>query len=126
MNFKEFLKLDEQNTVGTHNDYATGAFLSSDVNGSDGGMGGTDRKPPFFGLDLVPTITRQGRIKFIEMNKNPILILLTDGTRLHLTWDEYKRIGKEPQVGKTMVVVFQRFPGDASESLSQIQSIEIY
>jgi hypothetical protein len=121
MNFKEFL--NEQNTVGKHNDYATAAFLPSDFTGSNTPFLGVDRKPQLFGMDIVPTITRSAQIKLIERNKNPISILLVDGTRLHLTWDEFKRIGIEPKVGQTITVTFQRFPGDSSQSLSQIQSI---
>ena len=35
MNFKEYIKITEQNTVGKHNDFATGAMLSRRWTGSE-------------------------------------------------------------------------------------------
>ena len=127
LNFKEFIEknLNEENTVGKHNDYANTAFLSSDFTGSE--------TPPNFGsrpgflpsLDtLLPSVTKSSRIRLIERNKNPISIVLEDGTHLFLTWSEYKRIvGAEPQVGRKITVVFQRNEQDRSKSPSKINSI---
>lgn len=129
MDFREFLALTEVNTVGKHNDHATGAMLQSTQTGSERnpspGMEGHPNHLP--SLDLVPTITKTSQIKYVEKNKNPIRILLADGTRLHFTWDEFKRIqGDEPTMGKTLTVVFQRFPSDTTEETSQIQSVRCY
>lgn len=126
MRFKEYINLSEQNTVGTHNDYAQGAFLGSDWTGSEAPDNLLGRGLHLHNMELVPTITKSAQIKFIERNKNPIFILLADGTRLHLTWDEFKRVKNEPQVGKTMTVVFQRFPSDKSEETSQISSVQVH
>mgnify|MGYP003337395045 CR=1 FL=1 len=36
-----------------------------------------------------------------KRNKNPIFIMLSDGTKLYLSWDEFRRVeGVEPEIGK--------------------------
>jgi hypothetical protein len=130
MDFREFL-MREENTVGTHNDMATGAFLPTFYTGSEtpasAGISLQGRGLSLPGTDLVPTLSRSCPISFVERNKNPIFVLLSDGTKLYFTWDEFKRIpGIEPEVGRTMTVVFQRFPGDHSQEQSQIQSVKCY
>lgn len=126
MQFKEYLRLVEQNTVGTHNDYAQGAFLNSWQMGLSGTQNLEGNGPDLANQHVVPTVTKSAQIKFIERNRNPIFILLSDGTRLYLTWDEFRRVKGDPEVGKTMTVVFQRFPGDTTESTSQIASVQVH
>lgn len=75
-------------------------------------------------MKVLPSVTKRSEIKFIERNKNPIFILLADGTKLYLSWDEFKRIhGDEPEVGKSLIVSFQRLETDNSKAMSQINSI---
>jgi hypothetical protein len=82
-----------------------------------------DRPLPTEELGL-PSVKKTSTISFLERNKNPIFILLSDGTKIYLSWDEFKRIeGTEPVVGKKMTVVFQRNPADRSESTSQIERL---
>lgn len=127
MNFREYLRLTEENTVGTHNDGPGGAYMSTDVSGSEASgtrdMQGHSLHMP--GIDIgLPSTNKTAKITFINKNKNPIHILLGDGTKLYFNLDQYKRIsGPEPKVGIMMSVVFQRFPGDERENPSQIQSI---
>jgi hypothetical protein len=126
MNFREFL-LQERNTVGTHNDKATGAFLSSNQSGSELPDMLQGRGVNLPSTDLVPTISRSSPITFVELKKNPILVMLSDGTRMYFTWDEFRRIpGEEPKAGRMLSVTFQRFPGDDSKEYSQIQSVRCY
>lgn len=73
-------------------------------------------------LALVPTVTKKGIIRTIDRNKNPIMIQLSDGTRLYFSWDEFRRVKKEPEVGKTMTVVLQRHHLDNREEPSQIHT----
>ncbi len=73
---------------------------------------------------ILPSVSKASQIRMIERNKNPIYILLADGTQLYLSWDEFKRIrGKEPEPGRKLTVVFQRNEGDRSKSPSQINNI---
>lgn len=82
-----------------------------------------DRPMPTAELGL-PSVKRTSVISFLERNKNPIFILLADGTKLYLSWDEFRRIeGTEPTIGKKMTVVFQRHPLDKSEITSQIERL---
>ena len=127
MNFKEFLRLKEQNTVGTHNDTATGAFVTS--NEPPDSLEGRGNTLPTQTLQPGLAI-RRGIIKSLgeensnqEPTKNPIPILLSDNSRLSLTWDQYRRIGK-PQKGWEMTVQFLRSNDDDSESPSGIHTIE--
>lgn len=123
MNFKQYIKITEQNTVGTHNDFATGAMLPSSWTGSET----PDINLPFLSsTDLqIPEVTRSSFISNIVKNKNPILIELKDGTKLHLTLDQYKRINKIPEIGKRLTVVFQRSDGDQSEQPSKVIKIQV-
>jgi len=125
LNFKEYMLQCEMNTVGTHNDRATTAFLSSAVSRSEAGS-----KLPSVDLIIpkdIPTVKRTSVIRVVERNKNPIRISLDDGTKLYLSWDEFKRIGgSEPQPGKKMTVTFQRRSNDRSLLPSQVQSCYCY
>jgi hypothetical protein len=139
--FKKYIKtIEEQNTIGYHNDgggfnapmlRSGGSYITSDQSGSESDPGKNSIGYPQFlpSLDMtvpqeVPTVQRTAKIRLIEKHKNPIFIFLSDGTRLYLTYDEFKRIkGGEPRMGQTMKVVFQRNPKDKNEAPSQIQSI---
>jgi hypothetical protein len=130
MSFSDFLAKNEQNTFGYHNDGATGAYLSSDQTGSEMsntmGLDGRPNHLPSSDLSL-PSINRSGRVVFIDKKKNPISIHLSDGTRLYLTYAEYKRIkGAEPEMGRTMSVTFQRAGNDNTPYASQVQSITVH
>ena len=82
--------------------------------------------PHLSSIDLtIPSTVKNSIISFIELNKNPILVLLKDGTKLFLTFDQYNRMKTKPEVGKRITVVFQRSPEDKSNSPSKIEKIEI-
>ena len=127
--FIEFLRLKEENTVGYHNDGpgsgfdpSGGAYLGSDFTGSEthGKFLGNPSHLPSLDMQL-PQMTRSGRIRLIDKNKNPIFILLSDGTKLYLTWDQFKRIdGDEPAIGKLMQVTFQRHTNSGEDENSKI------
>lgn len=123
MNFKQYIKLQEQNTIGKHNDFATAAFLPSDWTGSET----YDLNLPFLSsIDVeIPSVTKTSVITSVIKNKNPIIIELRDGTRLYLDIDQYRRINKTPEVGQTMTVVFQRNKNDFSDNTSKIIKIQI-
>lgn len=117
MRFKNYFKLIEQNTVGYHNDFATGVFVSTDFSGSETFPTQTlGTNLP--GIDLIiPNTTRKSEIIYIQKNKNPIFVLMKDGTKLYFTWDEYIRIGK-PDIGRTLVITFEkRLPNEPSKIL---------
>lgn len=131
MNFRQFLEHNplkiynqfSQNTVGTHNDYATAAFLPSTWTGSENlgpysyGVPGTDV--------AIPNVVKKSKIRSVEMNKNPIVVMLMDGTKLYLTLDEFNRINsfKKLEVGNEISVTFQRNPGDQGSEPSKVVSI---
>lgn len=134
LNFKEFLqKLEEQNTVGKHNDGPGAAYLSAAYTGGTTWQNPASlttsshnvRLPESPGLEaILPSVTRTSQIKLLERNKNPIFMLLADGTKLYLSWDEFRRVkGQTPEVGKSLTVVFQRRDDDRSGTPSKINSI---
>jgi hypothetical protein len=107
MNFKNYLKIIEQNTVGTHNDFATAAFATTDFTGSETFPTQTlGVNLPSIDL-IVPNTVRRSEITHLEINKNPIFCLLKDGTKLYFSWDEYIRIGK-PKIGQILNVTFEK------------------
>lgn len=129
MNFKQFLEEHNplkiqasfsQNTVGSHNDFATSTFLPSTWTGSEN-LGSFNHGLPSTDLN-IPTVTRNSKIRYIEKNKNPIKIMLLDGTKLFLTFDEFNRINsyKKLDVGQEINVTFQRQIGDKSLEPSKI------
>jgi hypothetical protein len=137
LNFKEFLqKLEEQNTVGKHNDGPGVAYLHAPWTGSLTGQlpaslttSAQDVKlPDNPGLDaILPSVTKTSQIRILERNKNPIFMMLADGTKLYMTWDEFRRIkGPEPAVGKHVTVNFQRLDYDRSSTPSKINSIHCH
>jgi len=140
LKFKEYITQLEQNTVGYHNDgqggfeRTGGAFLSSDQTGSETDPSGNSTGHPNWlpSTDLaipddIPTMTRTSTIQRIDKNKNPITITLKDGTILHFTWDEFKRIKVMPEVGKAIKVTFQKNQLDQRpEEPGQISNIQVY
>jgi hypothetical protein len=131
VNFRQFLEYNQlkihngfsQNTVGKHNDHATAAFLPSAWSGSED-LGSHSSGPP--GIDLViPNVVKKSKVRSIEMNKNPIVVMLMDGTKLYLTLDEFNRINsiKKMEVGNEISVTFQRRPEDQGGEPSKIIAV---
>ena len=131
MNFRQFLEHNplkiqnsfSQNTVWKHNDYATAAFLPSTWTGSED-MGSYPDGAP--GVDLmIPNVVKKSKIRSVEMNRNPIVVMLMDGTKIYLNLDEFNRISstKRLEVGSEISVTFQRSPGDLGQEPSKIISI---
>ena len=131
MNFRQFLEHNplkiqnpfSQNTVGTHNDYATAAFLPSKWTGSEDLSPYSHGAP---GTDLaIPNVIKKSKIRSVEMNKNPITIMMMDGTKIYLTLDEFNRINakKRLEVGNEISVTFQRHPEDHGGSPSKVIAI---
>lgn len=124
MRFKEFIKISEQNTVGKHNDYATSAMLPSVWSGTEVG---DLNIPHLSSTDLIiPNVTIDSYIKKIELNKNPIVILMNDNTKIYLSLDQFNRINPKPEEGKRISVTFQRSPTEPNTNLSKINKIKIY
>jgi len=90
-----------------------------------GGFMGSNWVNGKFDLGL-PSVAKTSQIKFISEKKNPILIFLADGTKLYMPYDAYKKINVPPEIGRTLMVVFQRRKDDASEAPSQIQTIKCF
>lgn len=136
MRFKDYIELAEQNTVGHHNDGPGGGFSSggghyvtSDVAGTEASSTrdaqGHANHMPGHVLE-IPTVSKTSRVAMVERNKNPIFVMLQDGTKMYFTWNEFQRIrGKEPSPGRLMTVKFQRRPNDTRQESSQIQSAEV-
>lgn len=75
----------------------------------------------------IPTVSKKSKITFINDKKNPIIILLADGTKLFLNIHQYKRIsGDIPSIGKYIEVIFQRNSLDKSKEPSKIEAIKCY
>jgi hypothetical protein len=131
--FRQFL--NEQNVPGYHLDGPGGpfvqrgnAYLSSDQTGSEQVPTFVGHAQHLPGIDIaipnnIPFTKKTGKIQFIERNKNPITIRLSDGTSIYLTWDEFRRIKEEPEIGKTMTVIFQSKPD--TKVPSKIEKIEV-
>lgn len=100
-----------------------GALVSSQWNGMNvptpwkGDDLQTAKNPVDLGLSSVQ---RTGRITALLKTKNPIYVRLSDGTECNFSFDEFKRIQGNPDLGKTMTVVFQRHPDDMSRQFSKI------
>lgn len=118
LNFKKFLN-EEINLT---------SMLSPEI-GNDSGFDkqSTDR----FNISsvrslILPTKTVKSQIRLLYDKSNPVLIQLANGTKIHLTHEEYKRIkNQNPEVGKEMSVEFLRNPTDKSDNYSMINSIRI-
>lgn len=70
-------------------------------------------------IDL-PTIVKTSRIKHLYDKKNPIIVLLDDGTKLYFTYDEFRRIEGTPEVGKKLTYTMQRLAHDKTIMPSKI------
>ena len=138
MDFREFYKLTEQGLswaplgMVIPNTNAFGA-LPAQVTGSEwpdeplrsGGYMGTDWVNGKFDL-MMPGVTKTAQIKHINEKKNPILIFLNDGTKLYIPFDTFRKINARPEVGRTMMVTFQRRTDDTSPVQSIIKTIKCY
>lgn len=56
---------------------------------------------PKFNLD-IPLIKKQSKIYFIQKNKNPITIHFENGAKMYCNYDEYLRLPKNLDIGKTI------------------------
>lgn len=131
LNFRQFMEQGEgrvhnafsQNTVGTHNDYATASFLSSTWTGSED-LGRIGNALPSTDLE-IPHVARRSKIRFVEKNKNPIKVQLMDGTTLYLSLDEFRRIDSRTKLepNREITVTFQRRDGDSGSEPSKVVSV---
>lgn len=118
LNFKKFLNEDANMT----------SMLSPEI-GND--MGYDKQSTDRFNISsvrslILPTKTVTSQIRLLNDKTTPILIQLLNGTKIYLTYDEYQKIKpQDPQVGKTITVVFQRNPEDKSDNYSMINSITV-
>lgn len=71
----------------------------------------------------IPQIERTGRIVTLLDKRNPIFVKLSDGTEASFTYDEWRRIDGNPQLGKVMTIIFQRHPSDSTKNHSKIDKI---
>jgi hypothetical protein len=90
-----------------------------------GGWMGSDWENPNFDLAL-PSVSKSAQIRHINDKINPILVFLSDGTKLYIPYDSFKRINAQPEVGKTIIVTFQRRNDDTTKEPSKIQTIKCY
>lgn len=116
--------IPQSNAFGAIAPQVTGSQWPDDALRSGGFMGSNWVNGKF---DLaLPSVTKSSQIKFISEKKNPILIFLADGTKLYMPYDSYKKINVPPEVGRTLMVTFQRRGDDSSEEPSRIQTIKCY
>lgn len=73
----------------------------------------------------LPEVERRSKIKTVSDFCNPISIMLDDGTKLFFSSDEYRRLHTKPEIGRTMIVRFQRLPQDKSIQPSKITFCQI-
>lgn len=125
LNFKNWL---EQNTVGKHNDFATGAYASSSVTGSETfGPKPNHLTSQDLVIQGVPSKTVEGKIAMVDLNRDPVYVQLYDGTQLYIPHDAViKRVQGEIKKGKTLRVTFQRHANDNSEEPSKIAWAQVY
>jgi hypothetical protein len=90
-----------------------------------GGFMGSNWMNGKFDLAL-PSVSKTSQIKFVAKRTNPILVHLADGTRLYMPFDAVRKMNTPPEVGRTMIVTFQRRTDDTSPAPSKIQSIHCY
>jgi hypothetical protein len=122
MNFKDFLTLTEAAMLASTQ---TGTEAQDPVLPHLPGID-IDLNLPGIDIDLnLPTVTKASTINFIDDKRNPILVVLADGTQLFFPHDAFRRIKGEPSIGKTMTIVFQRREDDVSQQPSQIQAVYI-
>jgi hypothetical protein len=89
------------------------------------GYAGTNWENGKFDIGL-PSVSRTGKITFIDKKTNPILIYLDDKTRLEVPNDLIRGLTIKPEYGKTVMVTFQRRKDDGSINYSRIQSFKVF
>ena len=53
-------------------------------------------------IDLnLPSVTKMSRILSISRNSNPIVIELADGSKIVCSYDQFRRLGKSVEPGRT-------------------------
>ena len=120
MKFKDFLVIMEYLNAGS------AAMLPSNWSGSEQ-TPNMMTQPVFLpSMDLaLPSVTKVGKIAMLIKDRNPIMLQMSDGSKLFFTHDQFKRVKGSPGRGKMMTVVFQRNPTDRSNMPSRIQSCHI-
>lgn len=82
-----------------------------------------------FALGL-PSVQKSGIIKILKKEHNPIYVVLQDANehihRLYIPYQTWKNIQPEPEIGRTLAVVFDRRPEDRSEAPTKISSIRCF
>jgi hypothetical protein len=102
----------------------SGSYLSTDFTGTEQPetMGSAGHPLYLPSTDItIPNIEKTSRIKILEYKKNPIYIELSDGTKAHFTYDEFRKIQGKPAIGKLMTIIFQRHPEDRGQEHSKIE-----
>tara|TARA_Y100000034_G_scaffold43496_3_gene53080 strand:+ start:10424 stop:10768 length:345 start_codon:yes stop_codon:yes gene_type:complete len=84
LNFKEFMQ-------------GQAAFLPSAWTGSETGVD-ADKKSPVGSVDMpIKAVEKTGIINRLEKNSNPVLIGLTDGSDINISWDHLRAwLGNDP------------------------------
>lgn len=111
-----------------------GSFLPTSWTGSEGDPTSALSGHPVFlpGTDFaigsdninIPNTSTEGVVKHFEYKQNPIMIELENGTKLAMTFDQYKNIsGDLPIIPKftKLSISFQRDPNDNTSTTSKIQ-----
>lgn len=117
LKFKQFFKEDSNLT----------SMLSPNIEKSPDVTNGPDR----FGVEklrslVLPIVVTTSKIRFIDESKSPILIQLDNGTKLYLSYDQFKKLNN-PEVGKNITVEFIRNPENKNKNItSKINKITIH
>ena len=98
------------------------SYLDSKINAS---FANKHKDPVLFGKSenmalSIPSVEKTGKIVKLYNKRNPIYIRLSDGTEAHFSYDEYRKIDGNPEIGKTMKLVFQRHPENNLKQVSKI------
>jgi hypothetical protein len=72
----------------------------------------------------IPLSQKIGKIIQIETNRDPILIVLSDGTRFYLDNYRYRSLGK-PKKGNTLRITLQKRPEDKSLNAFRVDKVEV-
>lgn len=111
-----------------------GSFLPTSWTGSEGDPTSALSGHPVFlpGIDVaigsdninIPAVHVNGVVKHFALKQNPIMIELDNGTKLAMTFDQYKNIsGDLPIIPKytKLFITFQRNPNDNTAATSKIE-----
>lgn len=82
-----------------------------------------DAKTPNYGIGL-PQVERTGAIKYIFDKKNPIRIVLSDGTNFYMTIDEFRRLPRKPNIGDQIKGTFLNDPTTHQMTLLRFQFLQ--